>query len=1103
MKKLNIATKVIIPLFIIGICTSLISFYYINDVLENMISKENEEKIENKLTHMQNYIKNEYMLYYYLHGKSKDNNKENISKEKTIDLLRKEYLNSKDIIYIKVKNEFFRISTQSTSNSLLEAISQDKLKTITINSINYNISSAYFKTWDWKIIYLQDNSKFDIMLHENQSFLFNISLLLLASLFIILIIIFNNNITKPLNILYEHLKRISQGDYSKIEQNFNSKEFKDLSHYINDMSKSVAKREKEAKELLRKTKESEDYILDILDSQKNIILVNDTNEIQTANSAFFKIFTEFKTIEEFKEKHRCICEFFIKEEGFVYDFEDIHWVDYILKNQEKIHKVKIKAKTQELTFAINVIKSKKYPRLIVSLTDITELEKSNKLLNEYKKAVDSAAIVSKTNPNGEITYVNDEFLNISGYKKEELIGKTHGILRSPNMPDSFFDKLWETIKSKKIWQGEIENINKNGESYFVAASIVPILDSNNQIAEYIGIRYDITDQVKAKEIALKAEEAKGLFLANMSHEIRTPLNGIIGFTKILANMSLDGKVQRYVNIIDNSAQNLLGIVNDILDLSKIESGNLSLEYIDFNPFEEFDSVINLFLAKVEEKNLKLLYFIDPKIPQSIIGDSLRLKQVLSNLISNAIKFTNDGYISVRIESIESNENYIKIKFAIKDTGIGIKKDKQEQIFKAFSQADNSITRQFGGTGLGLSISSKIIQAHDSVIKLESKENEGSEFSFNIKFDANSKTNKNLERFKNIKTVIYDEENIEDLFLPTIKEYLELITISKSIKKDDFENIKDTNIIFLSEESLDENIINFAQSKQCKLVIISNKEKVFENITNYVCLTLPLNLSVLFNVLIESMDKTNLIINHKIEEYNSFKGKVLIVEDHEINQELITILLDLRNLDYKIASNGQEAVDIYKKESFDLILMDINMPIKNGIEASKEIIEYENENNINHTPIVALSANAIDVDIKKALEIGISDYLYKPINEDRLDEVLKTYVQDKSPKISVSFDIEEASQKLGISSVIVQKLVSRFFESIDNDLEELDEHILKANKVKIKELAHKIRGAALNLRLDDISACAKTIEDNSQEETLEIQKSFNKLTQIIKELKKLL
>jgi len=835
---------------------------------------------------------------------------------------------------------------------------------------------------------------FENILHQNKMALLSIIYMLLVILIVLLIVILKINIKNPIDVLLEHFKSIAQGKYEIIESRYNAKEIDLLIEDVNFMTKSIETREEESKTLLALTKQNQEYIEDIISSQRNMIIINDEREILDVNDSFLKFFHEYKTLEEFKEKHECVCDYFVKEEGFVYKFDDKNWMEYILEHSKVLHKVKIYKDNQYYIYTIQAKKSDKYNRVIITMTDITELEQSNTLLEQYKKAVDAGAIVSKADKKGVITYINDKFIKISGYTKEELIGQNQNIVRSKNSPSSLFKDMWQTIQNKKIWYGDIENRKKDGTPYFVSVTLIPILDQNNNIYEYIALRYDITEQVLDKQKAQKAESAKTNFLANMSHEIRTPLNAIIGFTKLLHNVTLPSKESNYINIIDKSAHNLLGIINDILDLSKIENGSLTYEKISFDPFSEFESITNLFMVNANEKSISLVSFIDPLIPQKIIGDPLRVKQVFSNLISNAIKFTpTGGTIFSGIDLLSKDAASCTIRISVQDSGIGIPKEKQKLIFEEFSQADESTSREYGGTGLGLSISNKIIKALGSHIQVESEEGKGSRFFFDIKFETSA---------------LDDEKNITA---------------------------------------------------------------------------------------------------ETIHEVRSYTGKILIAEDHEINQQLIAALLDIRGVEYKFANNGNEAISLFNQEKFDLILMDINMPEKNGLEATIDIIALEKKYNKIHTPIVALTANVIEADKQKSMDIGTDEYLYKPIDEKKLDEVFLKYLpthEKKKEEVTVDYSLEEASSNMGIDKTIVKKIVVNFCNGIDQDLQKIEE-ALKVNDFKeIENFSHKIKGASLNLRMDKVALFARKIEEDAiNNNDQDFMKNYEFLKQAVQAVKELI
>lgn len=387
---------------------------------------------------------------------------------------------------------------------------------------------------------------------------------------------------------------------------------------------------------------------------------------------------------------------------------------------------------------------------------------------------------------------------------------------------------------------------------------------------------------KALEKAEKADKVKSDFLANMSHEIRTPLNAIIGFSQFLANdKSIGEKNIKSASIIQTSANSLLTIINDILDFSKIGDGSFDVSLAQTNIHEVCNDIVYLFSNKVEKKSLRFDYYYDNNIPKYLLTDGLRLKQILVNLISNAIKFTPESKdISLSVRLLKSIDSKVLVEFEVRDSGIGIPKDKMEVIFNPFMQLENIENKHHTGTGLGLSICNSILEKFNSKFEIISEVNKGSSFKFILELDV--------------------------------------VLENKDIDKKDLEN------------------------------------------------------------------KDNIIK----------KAKVLVAEDNTANQQLIDIIFEELNLDYKLAINGQEAIDIYKESPslFDLILMDINMPILNGVEAFYKIREYEKENSLTNIPIIALTANAIKGDKEKFISIGMSDYISKPINFDELEELLQKYLK---------------------------------------------------------------------------------------------------------------
>ena len=620
-----------------------------------------------------------------------------------------------------------------------------------------------------------------------------------------------------------------------------------------------------------------------------------------------------------------------------------------------------------------------------------ELQKSIKILNQYKNAVDSSSIVSKTDKYGKITFVNDEFCRVSKYTKEELIGKNHNIIRHEDMPKEIFKDLWETIKSKQIWKGQIKNRAKDGTSYYVASTIAPILNLDDEIEEYLAIRLDVSEIVEGQLKAKRADEAKSTFLANMSHEIRTPLNAIIGFSELLdKSQNLDTQSKKQAQIINSSAVSLLTIINDILDVSKIDSGNFTLSIEESNIILISENVVELFSKRAMEKHLKLVFNLDPNVPICIETDGVRLKQVLSNLLSNAIKFTpKNGVVSLNISLIENLNKKAKIRFEIEDTGIGIAKEKLLTIFDPFIQVDNKSNREYQGTGLGLSICSHIIKALNSNIFVQSIENQGTKFYFELEVKTcidNLCINKNYLHHLNFKII-----NKNSSIFNHAKQYLELFgAIEDETKPIDI-------IIYCSVDNFEKELQEIRKNHiDTALLILHEYENTLENIDlneNEYALALPFYGSKINDAIEELLNKTDKrkIVINGIKKFN---GKVLVAEDNSANQELISYILEEMGIEFTIKSNGLEILNEFKKESFDLILMDINMPVLDGVETFKQIRIYEKENNLKKTPIVALTANAIKGDKQRFLDIGMDNYLTKPINVKELKDIFDIYLADK-------------------------------------------------------------------------------------------------------------
>jgi len=499
-----------------------------------------------------------------------------------------------------------------------------------------------------------------------------------------------------------------------------------------------------------------------------------------------------------------------------------------------------------------------------------------------------------------------------------------------------------------------------------------------------------------------ANQTKDLFLANMSHEIRTPLNGILGFTQLLKESDDKEEQKEFISVIEKSSDNLLTIVNDILDLSKIKAQKIELESIEFDPIDVFEAAVESYAAKASEENIDFNIFLDPYIPTLLIGDPTKISQIIVNLVSNAIKFTpRNGEVNVNIEKLSESPEGVKIKFSVTDTGIGISEEQKKNIFKAFTQADVSTSRQYGGTGLGLSISGRFIEHMGGELRIRSVKNEGATFYFTLQLkkpknavqrvvdDMSMYTvgvlgphiegeyfkNKNLEAYisySGAKIKYYTDESL--LSTKGASELPDILFIDHKFRHRGSEIEKflafDTKIVLLSTGDQKRNLKRYK----------SRIDKVVYK---------PVNFTKTLKALSGKDDVQEAQKRIRFDHVH-----VLIVEDNKINQKLIRNILERLGIEVSIVGNGLEALEHRMEREYDIIFMDVEMPVMGGMEATGKILTYERKHAKRHIPIVALTANALSGDREKYIGAGMSDYLAKPLELDALHDLLKAHFEDR-------------------------------------------------------------------------------------------------------------
>ena len=661
------------------------------------------------------------------------------------------------------------------------------------------------------------------------------------------------------------------------------------------------------------------------------------------------------------------------------------------------------------------------------ITERKEEETQRKLLETaIDNSIDAIQIVEIDQNDltlSKVIYVNEGCCNMTGYSKEEFIGKTPRILRDSKSGDSKLQLINEAILKHESCEMEISDYRKNGEAFWSILSITPVANSEGKYTHWIAIKRDISERkqmekelIKAKEKAEAGSKAKSEFLANMSHEIRTPLNSVVGFSDLLLKTKLGDTQHQYVSAVYQSANSLLDIINAILDFSKIEAGKLEIDVDKTDVFEIGYQVADVISFQANKKNLEVLLNIALDVPRFIWTDAIRLRQVLVNLMGNAVKFTAAGEVELKIETLKNDsKERATFKFSVRDTGIGIDPANQEKIFDAFSQEDASINRKFGGTGLGLAISKKLLGLMGSELRLESTPQQGSTFFFTLDvkiMDGDAVEWTNTYNYKNI--LIVDDNTNNRLIL---KDMLAL----KQINVDEAENGVEAIKKLKTEKTYDVILMDYHMPVMDGLETIRNIRKDL-NLTelpimllhsssddesiNAACKHLKVNLRLVkpikMKYLFDALSKLKLKnkhhktsiensiaqkdkINSKFEYY-----KVLVVDDNTFNILLIKTIIGtiLPNAKIIEAIDGREAIEQYKNERPDIVFMDIQMPEMNGYDATIQIRKTEYER---HIPIIALTAGTLKDEKEKCLQVGMNDYVSKPFVVASIEAIVKKWL----------------------------------------------------------------------------------------------------------------
>jgi len=760
-----------------------------------------------------------------------------------------------------------------------------------------------------------------------------------------------------------------------------------------------------------------------------------------------------------------------------------------------------------------------------------KLQRSLKELEDLKFALDQHAIVGRTDERGIITFANDKFCSVSQYSREELLGQDHRILNSKYHGKEFFAGLWKTIKSGEVWKGEIKNRAKDGSFYWVDSTIVPFRDGLGKPKQFIVIRMDITGLKRieeelraAKDAAEGASRAKSEFLANMSHEIRTPMNGIIGMTELALDTQLTVEQREYLNMVKTSAASLLTLINDILDFSKIEAGKLDLDVADFSLRQSIGETLKALGFRAHQKGLELAWRVAQDVPDYLAGDASRVRQVLVNLVGNAVKFTERGEVVVEIErDPTSTGEVVVLHFCVRDTGIGIAKEKHGMVFGAFTQADSSTTRKYGGTGLGLAITRRLIDLMGGKLWLESEPGVGSAFHFTIRFEPASAQPAPFypdpKILSHAAILVVDDNETNRIILVEMlgrwgmqvatakdgREALEILGRGGSRAPRFAAVISDLQMPHMDGFEFVENIRKNAQFGQIPVLMLSSSAQQGEHercrqLGISAHLAKPIQPSELLDAILSalslhatepsrSQDKTH-DEAQLLPQSNWRQGmKVLLAEDNAVNRTLATRLLQKHGHTVVVVENGRQALEALERETVDLVLMDVQMPEMDGLEATAAIREKEKKTG-DHLPIIALTAHAMKGDREKCLAAGTDDYLTKPIRTADLFAAVERLAHAKtiataeatsivnSPRAKV-FDNDAALRHVEGDRDLLDEIIRIFADQCPRTMFEIQNAIRDADLSVLERAAHSLKGAASNLCAVGVTQSAAELEESAR------------------------
>lgn len=629
-----------------------------------------------------------------------------------------------------------------------------------------------------------------------------------------------------------------------------------------------------------------------------------------------------------------------------------------------------------------------------------------------------------------------------------------------------------------------------------------------------GLETALSRARRMAEAAEAANKAKSEFLANISHEVRTPLNGVLGMTDLLLDSGLDHEQRDFANTIKKSSQSLLDIINDLLDYSKAEAGKMGIENIEFALNDVIDDVGDLYAQNTRDKDIEFYTYCDPNIP-AMIGDAMRIKQVVSNLVTNAIKFTERGRVTVRAELLSVAEKSASIQITVSDTGIGIAPDRQAAIFESFTQADGSTTRRYGGTGLGLTISKQLTQLMGGTLRVQSEVGEGSVFTLLLQLPLGEGRQRQPVEFIGKQVLLMDSEQSALHDLRNILESWGCRVAAISDTQDAFRALRewphDVPIdVIVTRDSYDDLPTNQlawrlrGDDRWANLPIVALSSSLTQGSdpqNKYFTVTKPIRRGILQRTMLHALGfEYQEGTNSSITSGDVKRGKILLVEDNAINRKVANHILQRIGCTVDSAENGQVALELLAAGWYDAVLMDIQMPILDGFETTQRIRARERQTG-RHIPIIAMTANASENDRSRCLRGGMDDYLPKPISADDLAKALDRWVgSDSKTEVPVarsaagmgSFDLNGLLDRCGGDEAFMHEVVEEFEKSLSIQLTRIENALESKDITGAAYHAHALKGAARSIGAEPLARICEQIEDSKEDAQLDPKQLVKRL-----------